>query len=188
MNDSDVTAPGEATTDPAAATGAAPAHESAAAPAPAAPAKVHVSWAELDELVAGLAERIGSAAEYDILLAVTRGGLVPAGMLAYQLAIREILVAAVEYYDDEGETREEVLFHHFPDPELLRGQRVLVVDEVWETGSTMAAVVARVRDAGGEPTIAVLHYKPGRSLVPERPHAWAAEVEGWVVYPYKAGR
>lgn len=152
------------------------------------PVKDFVSWPELDDLVARLAERIGGAGEYDVLLAVTRGGLVPAGMLAYRMGIREILVAAVEYYDDEGETREEVLFHHFPDPALLRGQRVLVVDEVWETGSTMAAVVARVRDAGGDPTIAVLHYKPGRSLVPERPHAWAATTENWVVYPYKAGR
>ena len=36
------------------------------------------------------------------MLAITRGGLVPAGMLAYRLGIRNILVAAVEYYDDEG--------------------------------------------------------------------------------------
>jgi hypoxanthine phosphoribosyltransferase len=154
----------------------------------ATPAKEHVSWQQLDDLVAGLAGRVGDAEAYDLLLAVTRGGLVPAGMLAYRLGIREILVAAVEYYDDEGETHEEVVFHHFPDPALLRGQRVLIVDEVWETGATMAAVVARVRAAGGEPTIAVLHYKPGRSLVDLRPDAWAAEVDGWVVYPYKAGR
>ena len=37
------------------------------------------------------------------MLAITRGGLVPAGMLAYRLGIRNILVAAVEYYDDEGQ-------------------------------------------------------------------------------------
>jgi uncharacterized protein len=153
-----------------------------------APERTHVSWAQLDELVAELAEAVGGAEAYDLLLAVTRGGLVPAGMLAYRLGIREILVAAVEYYDDEGETRDEVLFHHFPDPALLRDQRVLVVDEVWETGATMAAVVGRVRAAGGTPTIAVIHYKPGRSLVDERPDAWAATTEGWVVYPYKAGR
>jgi hypoxanthine phosphoribosyltransferase len=152
------------------------------------PAKTRVSWEDLDRLVAGRADARGAAGAYDILLAVTRGGLVPAGMLAYRLGIREILVAAVEYYDDEGATAEEVLFHHFPDPALLRGQRILVVDEVWETGATMAAVVARVRAAGGVPTIAVLHYKPGRSLVPERPDAWAATTEAWVVYPYKAGR
>jgi len=156
--------------------------------AEAPPAKTRVSWAELDRLVAVLADAVGSADAYDLLLAVTRGGLVPAGMLAYRLGIREILVAAVEYYDDEGATAEEVLFHHFPDPALLRGQRILVVDEVWETGATMAAVVARVREAGGTPTIAVLHFKPGRSRVAERPDAWAATTEEWVVYPYKAGR
>lgn len=152
------------------------------------PAKTHVTWDDLDRLVADLAEAVGSADAYDILLAVTRGGLVPAGMLAYRLGIREILVAAVEYYDDEGATAEEVVFHHFPEAALLRGQRILVVDEVWETGATMAAVVARVRAAGGQPTIAVLHYKPGRSRVSDRPDAWAATTEEWVVYPYKAGR
>ena len=152
------------------------------------PVKDRVTWADLDRLVAELAAEIGDADGYDLLLAVTRGGLVPAGMLAYRLGIREILVAAVEYYDDEGTTRDAAFFHHFPDAELLRGNRVLVVDEVWETGTTMAAVVARVRAAGGEPTTAVLHYKPGRSRVPDSPDHWAATTERWVVYPYKAGR
>ena len=92
------------------------------------PTKTHVSWDDLDRLVADLADAVGSADAYDILLAVTRGGLVPAGMLAYRLGIREILVAAVEYYDDEGATAEEVVFHHFPDAALLRAQRILVVD------------------------------------------------------------
>ena len=152
------------------------------------PVKDRVTWADLDRLVAELAAEIGDADAYDLLLAVTRGGLVPAGMLAYRLGIREILVAAVEYYDDEGTTRDAAFFHHFPDAELLRGNRVLVVDEVWETGTTMAAVVARVRAAGGEPTTAVLHYKPGRSRVTDSPDHWAATTEHWVVYPYKAGR
>jgi uncharacterized protein len=152
------------------------------------PVKDHVTWDDLDRLVADLAVAVGDGDAYDLLLAVTRGGLVPAGMLAYRLGIREILVAAVEYYDDEGETRDEAFFHHFPDPALLAGNRVLVVDEVWETGTTMAAVVARVRDAGGTPTTAVIHYKPGRSRIADRPDHWAATTEHWVVYPYKAGR
>ena len=45
-----------------------------------------VSWEHLDGLVAGLASRL--TGEFDLLLAITRGGLVPAGMLAYRLRIR----------------------------------------------------------------------------------------------------
>ncbi|MEZ4596788.1 MAG: phosphoribosyltransferase [Chloroflexota bacterium] len=49
---------------------------------------------------------------------------------------------------------------------MLAGHDVLVVDEVWETGNTITAVVERVRAAGGRPVTAVLHYSrvaPGRT-------------------------
>jgi hypothetical protein len=64
---------------------------------------------------------------------------------------------------------------------------VLVIDEVWETGETMAEVVRRVREAGGIVTSAVVHYKPGRSRVALTPDHHAAVAHGWVTYPYKAG-
>jgi hypoxanthine phosphoribosyltransferase len=145
-----------------------------------------VSWDELDRLVARLAEAVGR--DHDLVLAITRGGLVPAGMLAYRLDLREILVAGVEYYRADGATHVAPRFSHFPDPELLHGRRVLVVDEVWESGETMAAVVERVRAAGGRPTTAVVHFKPGRSKVSVEPDHAAATADGWVTYPYKAGR
>jgi hypothetical protein len=144
-----------------------------------------VSWAELDRLCGDLAEQVGS--EYDLVLAITRGGLVPAGILAYRLDLREILVAGVEFYRSGGGTHEAPIFGHFPDAELLRDKRVLVVDEVWETGETMAAVVERVAAAGGVPKTAVIHYKPGRSRVALEPDFHAALAHGWVTYPYKIG-
>jgi hypoxanthine phosphoribosyltransferase len=64
---------------------------------------------------------------------------------------------------------------------------VLVVDEVWDSGTTIAAVIERVRQAGGTPFTAVLHYKPERSVVPIRPDVHAVETDRWVVYPFKAG-
>ena len=146
---------------------------------------ITVSWDDLDRLVGVLAEKVGS--DYDLVLAITRGGLVPAGILAYRLDLREILVAGVEFYTTGGATHEAPIFGHFPDAELLRGRRILVVDEVWETGETMAAVFARVRAAGGLPTSAVIHYKPGRSTVEGEPDHFAAATDRWVVYPFKAG-
>ena len=55
--------------------------------------KQYLSWEQVEAMVAELAAR--SHEHYDVLLAVTRGGLVPAGLLAYHLDIRNILVAAV---------------------------------------------------------------------------------------------
>lgn len=145
-----------------------------------------VTWDALEAMVADLARRVGS--DYDVLLAITRGGLVPAGMLAYRLGLRNILVAAVEYYDDEGRPGPKPTFFQFPADPLLRGQRVLVVDEVWDSGTTIHAVVERVRQAGGTLTTAVLHYKPTRSTVPSVPDHHVVTTDRWVVYPFKAGR
>ncbi len=144
-----------------------------------------VSWQELDALVARLAGSVGR--DFDLVLAITRGGLVPAGMLAYRLDLREILVAGVVFYRADGSTFDAPQFGQFPEPALLHGRRVLVVDEVWETGETMVAVVDRVRAAGGIPTTAVIHYKPGRSRGGLAPDQFADLADGWIAYPYKAG-
>ncbi len=143
-----------------------------------------VTWEELDALVVRLAHDVGR--DFDLLLAISRGGLVPAGILAYRLDLREIVVAGAVFYLPDGGTRDAPLLGQFPDPALLAGRRILVVDEVWETGETMTAVCARVRDSGGYPTSAVLHYKPDRSLVSGAPDHFAAIEHGWLTYPYKA--
>lgn len=148
-------------------------------------AKTYVSWDDLDEMVGSLAEQVGT--DYDVVLAITRGGLVPAGMLAYRLGFRNILVAAVVYYDDAGQPAEQPTFFQFPSDPLLHDRRVLIIDEVWDTGTTIAAVVGRVELAGGRPTTAVLHYKPARSKVELVPDYHVAATDDWVVYPFKHG-
>jgi hypoxanthine phosphoribosyltransferase len=147
--------------------------------------RLTLTWDELDRLVARLADDVGG--DHDLVLAISRGGLVPAGMLAYRLDLHEILVAGAVFYRPEGGTHPAPVIGHFPDASLLDGRRVLVVDEVWETGETMTEILARVRAAGGTPTSAVIHFKPSRSRVPGRPDHHAAVVDGWVAYPYKAG-
>jgi uncharacterized protein len=144
-----------------------------------------VTWDALEAMVRDLAGRVGT--DYDVLLAITRGGLVPAGMLAYRLGIRNILVAAVEYYDDAGRPGPKPTFLQFPADPQLRGQRILIVDEVWDSGTTIHAVTQRVRQAGGRPTTVVLHYKPTHSVVPGEPDFFAVTTDRWVVYPFKAG-
>ena len=146
-----------------------------------------VTWDALDDLVARLAERLATEPPPDVVLAISRGGLVPAGMLAYRLGWRNMLVGSVVVYDDEGRMGAP-RFLEFPPDEHLRGKRVVVIDEVWDSGTTIAAVVERIRAAGGEPVTAVLHYKPARSRVRLVPDHFVVETDAWVVYPFKAGK
>jgi hypothetical protein len=152
------------------------------------PVKINVTWEDLDALVAELAERLSAAPEPDVVLAISRGGLVPAGMLGYRLGWRDMLLAAVVVYDDEKGFRGEAEFLQFPPDEQLQGKRVLIIDEVWDSGTTIAAVSDRIRAAGGEPVTAVLHYKPGRSRVDLVPDHYIVETDDWVLYPFKAGK
>jgi hypoxanthine phosphoribosyltransferase len=152
------------------------------------PVKVAVSWDDLDRLVAELAERLAAGPEPDVVLAISRGGLVPAGMLGYRLGWRDMLLAAVVAYDDEQGFRGRADFLQFPSDDQLRGRRVLVIDEVWDSGTTIAAVTQRIREAGGEPITAVLHYKPRHSKVDIVPDLFIVETDDWILYPFKAGK
>ena len=64
---------------------------------------------------------------------------------------------------------------------------ILIVDEVWESGRTLALVAERARAAGANVRTAVVHHKPGKSEVPGAPDFSAALADGWITYPYKGG-
>lgn len=152
------------------------------------PVKDIVTWEDLERLVAVLAEQLAAEPAPDVVLAISRGGLVPAGMIGYRLGWRDMLLAAVVVYDDEQGFRGHAEFLQFPADELLRGKRVVIIDEVWDSGTTIAAVSERIRAAGGHPITAVLHYKPARSRVDLVPDHFVIETDAWVVYPFKAGK
>ena len=152
------------------------------------PEKDIVTWEDLDRLVAQLAEQLAVEPAPDVVLPISRGGLVPAGMLGYRLGWRDMLVASVVVYDDEWGFRGHAEFLQFPSDEHLRGKRVVINDEVWDSGTTIAAVTQRIVAAGGTPVTAVLHYKPGKSRVDLTPDHFVVETDAWVIYPFKAGK
>lgn len=145
--------------------------------------RLTVTWDDVQTLCDRLADQLAGQ-PFEGLLAVTRGGLIPAGLLAYRLNLRDILVAAMQFYDDNGARAAQPTFLQFPAAPLLCGRRILVVDEVWDSGRTITAVCDRVRDAGGAPVTAVLHHKPQRSEMPGRPDFMAQETNDWIVYPW----
>lgn len=128
------------------------------------------------------------ADDYDVVLVITRAGVFPASFLSERLGLRNIAATSVVFYTSTGETLPEPRFLNFPADETLCGKRVLIVDEVWDTGQTMTAVRRRVREAGAEAEVAVLHYKPTHSVVDTEPDYWAATTDKWIVYPWDPDR
>jgi uncharacterized protein len=144
-----------------------------------------VTWDHIMEMIEHLAGQL--TGEYDVMLAITRGGMIPGAIIGYHIGLRNILVAAVQFYTDKaGERSHAPVFLQFPADPLLQGKRVLIVDEVWDSGKTIGAVIQRVEQAGGIPITAVLHYKPTASVIDRTPDHFVKETDAWIVYPWSA--
>jgi len=123
--------------------------------------------------------------DYDNIMVITRGGMVPACLISERTGIRNILCAAVVFYEGSKQKYAEPMFVQFPADDHVQGRRVLVIDDVWDTGSTIVAVRDRLRAAGAMTEVCVLHYKPTRSRFPgDKPDYYAEETDGWIVYPW----
>lgn len=148
------------------------------------PEKLVLSWEDIVSLSERLAERLARA-HWDRLLLVARGGLIPGALVAQHLGERHLMLAAVASYAGEqrGE-RLEVL--GFPPPEAIRGLRIAIIDDVWDSGRTAVLLRERVSSLGGEPIVAVLHYKPAASCYPDSaPDIWIECTGAWIVYPWE---
>jgi hypoxanthine phosphoribosyltransferase len=128
-----------------------------------------------------------------MLLGITRGGLIPCTLLAQRFEVRNILTATVIFYDDSGERFYGLLEPRtlmFPDTMLIEGKKILIVDDVFDSGRTARAVRLRCERARAALAhVAVLHYKPenNRFGPSEGPNFYAKEVSGseWIVYPWE---
>jgi hypoxanthine phosphoribosyltransferase len=146
--------------------------------------KRYLSWEDVEGLVNRLVEQLPTT--YDCLLVVTRGGMIPAALVSQLTGMRDILVAAIMFYSGPDDRLPEPLFLQFPEDPLVAGKRILVVDDVWDSGGTSVAVADRLRRAGATPEVAVLHYKPQRSNFPgKRPDYYVEETEDWIIYPWQ---
>jgi hypoxanthine phosphoribosyltransferase len=142
-----------------------------------------LSWDEIQTLVDTVTEKLKP--EYDAILVITRGGMIPACLISQRRNWRNILVAAVQFYTGIGQTRDIPTFLQFPGDTLIANQRLLVVDDIWDSGRTIAAVKQRLDAAGANYEVAVLHYKPMSSRVHAKPDYYAAETDQWIVYPWE---
>jgi hypoxanthine phosphoribosyltransferase len=150
-----------------------------------------LSWDEVDRLIDHLIPQF--TYEFEAMMIITRGGIVPGGMLCEALDIENVLTAAVDF-PFEAEREESKLlawpkFIQFPDDSQLRDRRILVVDDVWGSGRTITAVSSRVSGGGGIPYTCVLHYNPNRNLFGATgPDFYAAITDAYIVYPWEAER
>ncbi|MCO5188805.1 MAG: phosphoribosyltransferase [Anaerolineae bacterium] len=153
-----------------------------------------LSWSDVDKLVDYLIPQIHG--RFDSMVIITRGGIVPGGMLMKHSTSRTMwplpsfsggLYWLGGIHPEQRFAVPEFL--QFPDDDLLVDRRVLVVDDVWTRGRNIVTVAGRIDAAGGMPETCVLHYKPALSLYPgHTPTYYAAVTDAFIVYPWEIDR
>ncbi len=120
----------------------------------------------------------------EIIIAIARGGLLPAGHLAYALGLKLADAINVEFYTDVHETLPDpVLLEPLLDTDAIQGKRLLVVDDVADSGRTLSLVLELLRGLGAEARSAVLYAKPTSVVDPD--FVWKRTDE-WIVFPWSA--
>ena len=161
--------------------------------------KKYLSWEDVCRLIDRIVPQV--TGHFDALVAITRGGIVPGGLLSERLRIRQVFIASVRFFRDEDQALDWPIFLQFPDDNLLHGKRILVVDDIWVDGVTITSVGERITQAGGEAVTLVLHYRPAGSPAsppgpgPQEqagapggpaPDIIGEQTEDYIVYPWEA--
>ncbi|MCW6509333.1 xanthine phosphoribosyltransferase [Lichenifustis flavocetrariae] len=151
---------------------------------PLSPKAFPVSWDQFHRDARALAWRLSANGPFDAMVCITRGGLVPAAIVSRELGIRLIeTVCIASYHDYQTQGGLQVIKTIADSVRALGdGRKVLVVDDLVDTGKTVQVV----RDMLPAAHYATVYAKPlGRPLV----DTFVTEVsqDTWIYFPWDLG-
>lgn len=142
-----------------------------------------LDWAGYGTAIRELAQAVADHDfEPNIILAIARGGLFAAGSLGYALSVKNLYVMNLEFYTGVGQRLDvPVMLPPYLDKVDLADARILVVDDVADTGHTLKVVHDFCKDVVAESMTAVLYEKP-HSLV-KCDFVWKRTGQ-WINFPW----
>ena len=120
--------------------------------------------------------------EPDFILAIARGGLFTAGALGYALNVKLLHTVNIEFYTGREQRLEmPVMLPPIPNPDLFQGLKVLICDDVADTGATLKTTYEFVRQHVAEVRSLVI-YEKSRSLI-KADYVWK-RTDDWIRFPW----
>jgi hypoxanthine phosphoribosyltransferase len=144
-----------------------------------------LTWPDYGVGVRELARQIADDSfQPDIILGIARGGLIPTGSLGYALSIKNCYMINVEYYTDVDQRLEvPVILPPYLELVDLHDSKVLVVDDVADTGHTLAKVHEFVAHSVRETRTAVLYEKSASVIKCD--YVWR-RTDKWINFPWSS--
>ena len=142
-----------------------------------------ISWEQVAQLSKQLAKRIqASGFKPDCLMGITVGGLIPLGLLAEELDIRNVVTISARSYS--GREKGELEVRYLPTIDL-KDKRVLLIDEVAETGTTLKHVVNLVNEKYQPSELRTATLGINKASSQFRPDFCGLEANEWVTFPWE---
>jgi hypoxanthine phosphoribosyltransferase len=144
-----------------------------------------LSWQAFGEASRELAKAIAAEGfRPDLILSIARGGLFLAGSLGYALAVKNLHVMNVEFYDGVGTTLDmPVVLPPVPSAVDFSAKKVLIADDVADSGRTLELVHAFIKDHVQDARTAVIYEKP-RSVI-KCDYVWK-RTDRWINFPWSS--
>ncbi len=144
---------------------------------------LELSWSDVEELSYRVAEKIiRDGREIDVIVGVLRGGIIPARIIADVLGVPDLETVEVKLYERAG-VRGRRPYIRRPLIGDINGRRVLVVDDISDSGLTLETIVNLLSLYGPSSLVtATLYIKPWTKFVPDY---YAASTDKWVVFPWE---
>lgn len=145
-----------------------------------------LTWETFGSASRALAQQVvDSGFVPDIVIAIARGGLIPAGAVSYAIGVKAAGTLNVEFYSDVEETLPDpVVLEPLLDTNAIVGKSLLVVDDVADSGRTLALVIDLLRAHAADVRSAVLYTKPRTIVQPD--FSWR-ETGLWIDFPWSSG-
>jgi hypoxanthine phosphoribosyltransferase len=141
------------------------------------------TWNQIYSMLLDLAEKIRKTGfKPDVIVGISRGGWPPARVLSDLLGNPNLANVRAEFYLGVAETKGEPTLTQ-PVSTKIADKKVLVVDEVADTGKSLKLVKEHIIEKGAtEVQIATVYYKPW-SIV--KPDYYEKETSKWIVFPWE---
>ena len=142
-----------------------------------------MKWKEMEALSRSVAKKIrDSSFTPDVVVALARGGLVPARAICDYLVLKNLVAVNVEHWGiTAGITGKAKLTYSLNMD--LTGKKVLVVDDITDTGESMMIAIDHVKEQGAEEikTATLQHIKTSKY----KPNYYAEELDWkWIIFPW----
>jgi len=141
------------------------------------------SWDQIYELLLNLATRVRrSGFKPDVIVGVSRGGWPPARVMSDLLGNPRLANVTAEFYVGVAETKGKPIITQ-PVSVSVKGKKVLVMDDVADTGESLRLVRAHLGEQGAtEVKIATIYYKPWSVIIPDY---YEKETSTWIIFPWE---